>query len=108
LADVRHIGANAIDRIEIRAVGAHHRRATVSDQVAKIIRDESVIRGDQHRPEHRDGVVRLEMGVGIRRDIDDAVARPDAGRLKVRCPTLASGEELLVGEADVAVHDGLA
>jgi hypothetical protein len=48
------------------------------------------------------------MGARIRRDVDNAVALPEAGRLQVRSPSLAPREELLVRVADIAVHHGLA
>src|SRR5205814_2525365 len=64
--------------------------------------------GHEHRADLRHGVERLELRVRVRRDVHDAIALPDAERVQRGRPAIAAVEEALVGEALLAVNDGLA
>ena len=83
-------------------------RAAVVDDVVEIVGDQAIVDRHQHRADLRHGVVRFQLRVRVRRDVGDAVALPHAQRLQRRRPAVAAIEELLIGEPQFAVDDGLA
>ena len=82
--------------------------AAVVDDVGEVVGDEAVVDRHEHRAELRHGVERFELRVGVGRDVGDAIALAHAQALQRRGPAVAAVEELRVGEAQIAVDDGLA
>ena len=103
-----HLVADRVDRVQVVAVHAEHRGTRVVDHVDEVFRGEPVVHRHEHRAELRHRVERLELRVRVRRDRGDPVALADAERLQGARPAVAAVEELLVGEPEVAVDDGLA
>ena len=103
-----HLVADRVDRVQVVAVHAEHRGTRVVDHVDEVFRGEPVVHRHEHGAELRHRVERLELRVRVRRDRGDPVALADAERLQGARPAVAAVEELLVGEPEVAVDDGLA
>ncbi len=82
--------------------------AAVVDDVGEVVGGEAVVDGDEDRAELRNRVEGFELGMGVGRDVGDAVAFAHAHALQRRGPAVAAVEELFVGEAQIAVDDGLA
>ena len=79
MVDVLQV-ARIVDRREVIGAGAHHLRAAVLNQVAEVVGDEPEVERHQHRADLRHRVERLELRVGVRRDVGDAIALLDAQR----------------------------
>ena len=102
--DARDLVADPVDHLEIVGVRAHHAAAAVRDDVCEVLGGEPVVDRHQHRAELRYGVERLELRVGVGRDVRDAIALLDAELLgHRRRPAIAAVAELLVGQPQVAV-----
>ena len=99
---------HAVDRLQVVGMRADHLRAAVPDDVGDLVRGEPEVDGNEHRPDLRHGVERLELRVRVRRDVGHAVAPGHAEPLEGGRPAVAAREELRVGEPGRAVHDRLA
>ena len=100
--------ADAVYGVEVVAVNADDAGAAVVDNVGEVVGGEAVVDGDEDRAELRDRVEGFELGMGVGRDVGDAIAFAHAHALQRRGPAVAAVAELLVGEAQIAVDDGLA
>ena len=69
---------------QIVGVGADHGGAAVVDQVLELLGGQPEVDRHQHRADLRHGVERLELRVGVGRDVGDAVALDDAEGLQRR------------------------
>jgi hypothetical protein len=78
------------------------------DQVFEVVGNQPEVERHEHRTQLRHGIERLELRVGIRRDVGDAVARADAHFLQHAGPAVAAVAERVVGPALRAVHHGFA
>ncbi len=108
MADARQLRADAVEALEIIGVRADDGRAGVVDDVLELTGAQAIVDRHEHGADLRDGVERLELRVGVRRDVRDAVAARDAERLQRRRPAVAPIEELRVGEPQRAVDERLA
>ena len=100
--------ADAVHGVEVVGVDADDAGAAVVDDVGEVVGGEAVVDGDEDRAELRDRVEGFELGMGVGRDVGDAIALAHAHALQRRGPAVAAVAELLVGEAQIAVDDGLA
>ena len=105
MLDTGQIAANSIDRHQVIGVGADHPGAAVVDDVSEFIRLQPEVDRHEHGADLRDRVEGLELGVCVGRDTGDPVPLPDAQALKRRGPAVAAGQELAVGEPQIAVDD---
>ncbi len=103
----RKLGADSVDRCQTFGGHAHDLRAAVRDDVREIVGGEPVVDRHQDGPNLRHRIEGLELRVDVRRDVRHTVARRHAQALQHRRPAVAAIEELLVGEPQVAVDDGL-
>ena len=108
VADLRQVGSDAVDSLEVVSMGADDGGTAVVDDVAEVVRLEPVVHRHQHRAEHRDGVKAFEVRVGVGRDVGDAVALPHAGRLELCRPAAAAIEELCVRIPQRSIDERLA
>src|SRR2546422_10432089 len=69
----------------------------MADDVREIVRCEAEVDGHDDTADLRDGIKRFEQGVGVGRDVGDAVTPSDAETLQRARPAVASIEELAVG-----------
>jgi hypothetical protein len=100
--------ANAVHRVEVVRVDADDAGAAVVDDVGEVVGGKAVVDGDENRAKLRDRVEGFELGMGVGRDVGDAVTFAHTNTLQRRGPAVAAVAELLVGEAQIAVDDGLA
>ena len=105
--DLRKVAPNCFHRVEVIGVDADNPRSTVIDDVGEVVRRQSVVERNQDSPNLGDGVERLELGMRVGRDVRHPVTLPHTEPMKGRGPTVAAVEELLVGQAEVAVDDRL-
>ena len=108
MLDAAELVADAVDGVEVIGVDAQDLGARVRGDVDEVVGGQAVVDRHEHRADLRHGVERLELLVRVRRDVGDTVALLHAHPLQGRRPAVAAIEELLVGEAQVAVDDGLA
>jgi len=106
--DAGHLVPHAVDHVEVVAVRAQHGRPGVVHDVDEVVGGKPVVDRHQHRAGLGDGIERLELRVGVRRDGGDPVTRLDAQPLQRGRPPVAAVEELLVGQPEAAVDDRLA
>ena len=106
--DVATRVADRLDRLEVVGVGTDNRRPAVPDDVFDLAWLEPEVDRNQHRSNLWHGIERLELRVGIRREVGDAVALPHPQALQRGRPAIAAVKELPVGEPDRPVDDGLA
>ena len=104
----RQLPANGLDTLDPVGVGADDAGAAVLQDVLDVVGRQAVVDRDEHGPDLRNRVERLEMGVRVVRERRDAVARTDAEAPQERREAVATLEELAVGEAPGTVDDGLA
>ena len=78
--DVGNLVADAVDGVQVVGVRAHDPRAAVVDDVREVVGDQAVVDRHEHRADLRHGVERLELRVGVRRDVRDAIALPTPSR----------------------------
>ena len=102
------LAADAVDQLEVVGVRADHPGAAVAQDVLHLRGVEPVVDGHEHGADLGHAVERLQVGGGVRRDVRDAVALPDAQPLQRRGPAVAALAELRVGAAHLAVDHGLA
>ena len=108
MLDTREPVAHGIDRVEMVGMGAHDARPAVSQDVGEVLARQPVIDRDEHGPDLRHGVEGLQLRVRVRADRRDTVARPDPQAQQRLGPAVTAIEELRVGQAQVAIDDGLA
>ena len=106
--DVRHLPPDAIHRLEIIRVRAHHARAAVVDDVGEVVGGQAVVDRHDDRADLRHGIEGFELRVRVRRDVGHAIALAHAEPLQRRRPAVTALEELLVGQPQRAIHDRLA
>jgi hypothetical protein len=80
----------------------------VVDDVGEVFRGETVVDRHQDGADLRDGVERLELGMGVRRDVRHPVILLHTEVLQRRRPTVGAVEEFAVSQAQVTIHDSLA
>ena len=107
LLDAAQLIAHALYRLHVVGMDAQNFGAGVRRDVDEILGREPVVDGHQHRADLRHRIERFELLACVGRDIGDTIALPDAHRLQRRRPAVAAREELLVGQAYVAVDNGL-
>ena len=84
---------------------AKHARAAVVDDIGEIVGGQTIVDGNEHGADLRHGIERLELRMGIGRDIGDAVAGLDPHLLQRGGPAIAAVKELRVGQPEIAVDD---
>ena len=106
--DIGELGADRVDLAEVIGFDADHGRPAVFDDVQEVGRGESVVHRDQHGADLRDGIERLQLAMGVRRDVDHPVTLLHAKVLERRRPAVRAVEELAVRQAQFTVDNGLA
>ena len=100
--------AHAVDRLEVLFVRADDRRSRMADDVGEIVVGEAIVDGDEDGSDLRHRVERLELGVGVWRDVGHSIAAPDTESLQGSRPAVAPVEQLLVAGPPRTVDDRLA
>src|SRR5205085_7773318 len=93
---VRDFRSNAIDPFKVIYVRTDDTRATVLNQIRKIVGGQPIVQRDQNGADLRHGVKRFQLRMGIGGDVSDAVAFFHTERLQRRRPRVAPIEKLLV------------
>jgi hypothetical protein len=75
------------------------------NRVSKLSRVQAIIQRNKDRAYLRDSVKRLKLRVGIGSDIGDSVSALDTQCLKRTGPPIATPEKLLIGKAEVLIHN---
>src|SRR5579859_4977177 len=103
-----HTCPHAIDTVQIVGMNAQHDGAAMRGHINEVLGRQPVIDGHDDRSELRYCVELLEMLMRVGRDGRNpvALAHPQLG--KRGAPPVATPAELLIGEAQIAVDDGLA
>src|SRR5260370_39263189 len=79
----------------------------MGEKSAQSPRGEAIVDRDRAPADLRHGVERFELLVHVRSDVGDPITLLHPHPLQRRRPAIAPIEELLVGEAEVSVHDCL-
>src|SRR5438445_4404871 len=108
MLDARKAVANALQAAEILLSGADDGCSGMVDDVSEVVSRQSIVDRHEDRAYLRHGVERFQLLSDVGRDVGDAIARGDAQPLEHGRPPVATLEELLVGQPQVAVDDGLA
>src|SRR3989440_9076912 len=108
MLDARKAVANALHAAEVLLCGADDGCSGMVDDVSKVVSRESIVDRHEDRAYLRHGVERFQLLMDVGRDVGDAIARGDAQPLEHGRPPVATLEELLVGQPQVAVDDRLA
>ncbi len=106
--DRGQLGADGVDRLLVLGLDAEHRGTGVVDDVIEVGGRQPVVDRYQNRAELRHGVEGLQLGVSVRGDVGDPVAASHAKGLEAGRPAITAAQELLVGEAQLAIHHRLA
>jgi hypothetical protein len=94
--DLRQLGPDGLDRLDVILVDEQHFRAAMVDDVDEIGGRESVVDWDEHGADLRDCVIAFQVGGNVLRDIGEPVAGLDAELLQPARPSVDAVEELLI------------
>ena len=100
-----HAGADAVDRLEIIAVGAHDAGAAVLEEVSEVVGREAIVEWHEHRADLRHRVERFELCLSVGRDVGDAIALTHTQRLQRGRPAIHAIEEARVRRPALAIDD---